>query len=109
MDWEPNMEKRISQRVQVGITAYVSRDNGPRWSCRTGNVSSRGAFLEVSGHNLTEGNLLRLALVISRGAVARVFMRDAVVVRAEPQGVGIAFSGVARTTVPAPVREVGQT
>ncbi len=100
--------RRISERVQVGITAYITRDTGPRWSCRTRNVSSRGAFLQTGAHGLSEGSPLQLALVITRGGVSRVFMRHAVVTRIESEGVGIAFSGIAGASATQPSQQLGQ-
>ena len=100
--------RRISERVQVGITAYITKDSASRWSCRTRNVSSRGAFLQTSAHGLSEGSALRLALVITRGGVSRVFMRHAVVVRIEAEGVGIAFSGIAGAGANQPPQRLGQ-
>ncbi len=100
--------RRISERVQVGITAYVTRGSSPRWSCRTRNVSSRGAFLQTGTHGLSEGSPLQLALVITRGGVSRVFMRHAVVTRIEPEGVGIAFSGIAGAGAAQHSQQLGQ-
>ena len=100
--------RRISERVQVGITAYVTRESGPRWSCRTRNVSSRGAFLQTGSHALMEGSSLQLALVITRGGVSRVFMRQAVVVRVESDGVGVAFSGIAGAGAQQSAQQLGQ-
>jgi len=87
------LERRISARKFIDVNVYVSLPGRAAISCQACDISESGIFLKAGLVSIPRLKQLQLvfALNISASNVIRMRHVSAMVVRAVPEGVGMAF------------------
>lgn len=87
------MDRRNSMRKHARVQVRVRGPDGmTRW-CRTANLSHCGAYLNGLDMNLRRGTPVEAVFVVTRGPVARLYRRWAIVAHCEPKGMGLMILG----------------
>lgn len=86
------MERRQSMRKKApGNIVYMYYRGKRIHRCRTYDISTQGAFIEIQPLAVPLGAVVQLVFIIHQGQIAKTIRKSALITRVSNQGAGLGF------------------